>query len=142
MPGRMILAMDPGESTGWFARGRDGILIGGTLPQNHQLVATIINVMKPDVVVVERFNLFPGMAKTMAWNTFYPCEVIGVIRLVCQLNNIKMVEQAPGVKKFAGPFEADWDEFKERLMKTNKVTEHVKDAYLHYKYYIRNSRDE
>lgn len=129
-----ILVLDPGESTGWVILKTNDELFGGTAPKNHLAVAELIQKYHPDIVVIERFNLYPGMAKSLAWNSFYPCEVIGVVRYLCQLNGIMLVEQAPSVKKYAGDFKEDWLQLKQRV----KVTEHTKDAYQHLKYFLRN----
>ena len=90
----------------------------------------------PHIVVIERFNLYPQMAKSLAWNSFYPCEVIGVIKYVCTELNIPIVEQAPSVKKYFGGFKSDWEQVKQTP--GFKLTEHVKDAYQHLKYFERN----
>ena len=130
-----ILVFDPGESTGWVYRDENGRLIGGTCKKNHLEVAERIQLSMPDVVVFERFNLYPAMAKSLAWNSFYPCEVIGVIRYLCMRQDIPIVEQAPSVKKYCGGFKADWDQLKAISC---GVTEHTKDAYMHLKYFERN----
>ena len=132
---KTILAFDPGESTGWCYRGPEGVVIGGTCKKNHMEVAERIQILHPDIVVMERFNLYPQMAKSLAWNSFYPCEVIGVIRYLCMKYDIPLVEQAPSVKKYFGGFQADWEKLK---MLSQNVTEHTKDAYMHYRYFLRN----
>ena len=132
---KSILVFDPGEHTGWCFRDRAGFVIGGTCEKQHVYVAEKILYYRPDIVVFERFNLYPQMAKSLAWNSFYPCEVIGVIRYVCDTHTIPYVEQAPSVKKYFGGFKNDWDQLKE--FSTN-VTEHTKDAYMHLKYFERN----
>lgn len=139
-----ILALDPGESTGWCARSwavrgsQPGAYeySGGTLPKDHQRVAGLIRQWAPQIVVLERFNLYPQMAKSLAWNSFYPCEVIGVIKYMCAEMSIQVVEQAPSVKKYFGGFQPDWEQVKETP--DFKLTEHVKDAYQHLKYFERN----
>lgn len=132
---KTILTFDPGESTGWCYRGPHKV-DGGTLLKDHVQVAQSILTRCPDIVVLERFNLYPQMAKSLAWNSFYPCEVIGVIKYVCATLNIPVVEQAPSVKKYFGGFQADWEEVKQT--EGFKLTEHVKDAYQHLKYFERN----
>ncbi len=129
-----ILVFDPGESTGWCCRLDDGEVEGGTAPKHHKNVAELISRYQPDIVVMERFNLYPQMARSLAWNSFYPCEVIGVIRYMCDIMNIPLVEQAPSIKKYFGGFQTDWDRLKEKV----KVTEHTKDAYMHLRYFERN----
>lgn len=128
-----ILTFDPGESTGWAYRNSEGKVTGGTLPKDHREVAGLIRDLMPDVVVYETFRMYPGKAQALAWNSFYPCEVIGVIKVTCMEEAIPMVEQAPSVKPYAGGLGPRWEELK----KVVKVTEHVKDALLHLNYYER-----
>ena len=134
-PMKTILSMDPGESTGWVYRDRLGNLTGGTAGKNHEEVAQLIYDLRPDIMVFERFNLYPALAKSLAWNSFYPCETIGVIRYMCSKLGIPIVEQAPGIKKYYGGTKADWDEVKAT---GHRVTEHTKDAYMHYRYFLLN----
>ena len=132
---KSILVFDPGESTGWCFRDNNGRVVGGTCKRHHAEVAERIYVCNPDIVVFERFNLYPQMAKSLAWNSFYPCEVIGVIRYLCDKLGKLYIEQAPSVKKYFGGFQKDWDQLKEL---SEGVTEHTKDAYMHLKYFERN----
>jgi hypothetical protein len=139
---KSILVFDPGESTGWCFQDRNGIVCGGTARKNHLEVANLIKVAQPDIVVLERFNLYPQMAKSLSWNSFYPCETIGVIKVVCMELGIPIVEQAPGIKKYFGGFQKDWETIGVLLPMfepfSKGVTEHTKDAYMHYKYFLRN----
>lgn len=133
---KTLIAFDPGDSTGWVVRDSNGLLYGGTCSKNHVEVADRLLSCGPDtIVIMERFNLYPSKAQSLAWNSFYPCEVIGVIRYLCMLHNLPLVEQAPGIKKFAGGFRSDWDALKDI---SKGVTEHTKDAYLHYRYFLLN----
>ena len=129
-----ILCLDPGESTGWVLGTEEKALRGGTCKRNHVEVAQLIRDESPDIIVFERFNLYPGMAKSLAWNSFYPCEVIGVIRYLAMSMDLPIVEQAPSIKKYAGEIRgrADWEFIKDRC---SGVTEHTKDAYQHYRYF-------
>lgn len=133
---RSVLVFDPGESTGWMYED-DNILSGGTAGKDHREIAKLIRTLAPQVVVYESFKLYPGKAKSLSWNSFYPVEVIGVIKYICLDKNIEMVEQAPHVKKFAGGFDTAWESFKANV----RVTEHTKDAYLHLRYYKRNKKE-
>lgn len=134
-----VLALDPGETTGWFYRDfATGEMQGGTVPKDHQRVVDLIMDLKPDLIIYETFHLYPGKAQSLAWNSFYPCEVIGVIKLIATGLKCELVAQAPSVKKYAGGLQADWVHFQHNDLK-EKVTEHVKDAYLHLKYWERNA---
>lgn len=132
---KSVLVFDPGDHTGWCFRDTSGRVVGGTCGKHHMEVAERIQILRPDIVVLERFNLYPQMAKSLAWNSFYPCEVIGVIRYLCDRYSIPIVEQSPSVKKYFGGFQQDWDQLKEL---SQDVTEHTKDAYQHLKYFERN----
>lgn len=132
---KSILVLDPGESTGWCYQDEEGKLHGGTCGKDHTEVMGLLLKYQPEHVVFERFNLYPGKAKQLAWNTFYPCEVIGVIRFFCMHRNVPYTELAPSVKKYAGGFREDWEALK---LRSTNITEHSKDAYLLYKYFMRN----
>lgn len=132
-----VLVFDPGESTGWVFRDRLGNIVGGTAGKNHEEVAQLIQECEPDVLVFERFNLYPSMAKSLAWNSFYPCEVIGVIKYACMGLDIPIVEQAPSVKKYSGKTDKktagmEWDNLE---VVDGRKTEHTWDAYQHLKYF-------
>ena len=139
---KSILVFDPGESTGWCLQGPTGWICGGTARKDHLEVANLIKVAKPDIVVLERFNLYPQMAKSLSWNSFYPCETIGVIKVICMELNIPVIEQAPSVKKYFGGFQTDWETIGYLPLQlepfSKGVTEHTKDAYMHYRYFLRN----
>lgn len=132
-----ILALDPGNHTGWVAYDTNTkALMGGTIGE------TFLGVWKPlckaDVIVYETFNLYPGAAKHLTRNEFYPCQVIGVIRLFGEINkDVKLIKQSPSVKKFAGGLDEVWEKAKQTSELVGyTVSEHTKDAFLHLKYYL------
>lgn len=140
-----VLYFDPGENTGWCfaeynAEGLRISLTGGTVVRDHMKVAELFHVFNPTHVVYETFNLYPGMARngTMNWNSFYPCEVIGIIKYFAQRGNLPIFGQAPSIKKYSGGLQQDWVALRERC----DATEHMKDAYLHMKYFERNKLKE
>lgn len=145
MPGKSILALDPGESTGWCYLSRDDVMQAGTAPKSHLAVAKLIDDLDPDVVVYETFNLYPSKAQSLIWNSFYPCEVIGVIRYKCAFKGMlstrggcepyrpRVVQQAPAIKRYAGPLPKKFAD----ISKKEKLTEHSKDACQHLCYYLR-----
>ncbi len=139
-----ILALDPGESTGWCYLSRDNEMDAGTAPKSHLSVGKLLDDLDPDVVVYETFNLYPGKAQKLIWNSFYPCEVIGVINYKCALRQLisggagekcvpQVIKQAPPVKKYAGPLPQKFVD----LSRKQKLTEHSKDACQHLCYYLR-----
>lgn len=132
-----ILALDPGESTGWCFLNHDNMMRAGTAPKDHLKVAELIDIFFPDIVVYESFNLYPGKAQKLVWNSFYPCEVIGVILYKCMSKKIAYLKQQPPVKKYAGPLPQKFID----LSRTEKLTEHSKDACQHLCYYLRQVGD-
>ena len=144
---RSVIALDPGDHTGWVFRPREGDLRGGTIPKSHLQVAGLLATYNPDVVVFETFGLYPGKANSLYWNSFYPCEVIGVIKLWAAQNNKAIVGQAPSVKRYSGKLDERFFKLKREQKdcksgSTLEVTEHTKDAYMHLKYFERNREKE
>ncbi len=130
-----ILVFDPGDHTGWIHRSDDGTLSGGTILHDVKRIADTIHLCKPDIVVYETFRLYAKSAQSLINNDFYTCQIIGVIKFVCaNTPGIRyVVPQAPSVKKFSGGLDARWTQFKSTLPES--TTEHLKDAYLHLKYF-------
>ena len=133
-----VIALDPGNSTGWVFREADGSISGGTCGENHTHVWKLLESYHPETIVYETFQMYPGKAQKLVWNTFYPCEVIGVIKLYAMLHpEVSLVGLQPSVKKFSlGNNELD-------LWKTvntygQSATEHMRDAVRLLRYYERN----
>ena len=135
-----VIALDPGNSTGWCLRTDDGRLIGGTVGELHHDVWELLNKYDPGTVVYETFQMYPGKAQKLIWNTFYPCEVIGVIKLWCMVHERNLVGLQPSVKKFAlANSELDLWKTIERV-EGQPATEHMRDAVRLLRYYERNHK--
>lgn len=132
-----VIALDPGNSTGWVFREADGSLSGGTCGENHEHVWKLLEQYKPTIVVYETFQMYPGKAQKLIWNTFYPCEVIGVVKLWCMLNNAQLVGLQPSVKKFALA-NSELELWKTVERYGAPATEHMRDAVRLLRYYERH----
>lgn len=138
----IVLTLDPGNSTGWLLcevspDGSFKIISGGTLGESHPEVAQKILEASPSLVIYETFHMYPGKAASLAWNSFYPCEVIGVIKYICSAQSINTCPLAPSTKKYAGGFKhPEWEHFRS----THEYTEHTKDTWLLFQYWYRNKR--
>lgn len=138
---KRVLALDPGNSTGWVFRDEEGVLCaGGTVYENFTKIYNLIASYGVDAVVYETFNLYAGAAKHMVNNDFYPCQVIGVIKLAAMREEVKyLVPLSPGLKKYSGGLDTRWSNFRAGLFsdEAEGITEHTKDAYLLLRYYER-----
>lgn len=131
-----ILVLDPGNSTGWFYRNAEGEMFSGTIKASHADIYDLIDTLKPNTIVYETFQLYPSRAQKMSWNSFYPCEVIGIIKVLAVKQNCRLVGLQPSVKKYATA--PTWENV--QLVDNGKVTEHMRDAWRLFDYYIRNKK--
>ena len=128
-----VLVFDPGDSTGWCFGCPEGV-VGGTIYKSFEDIEKLFKVYKPDVVVYETFHLYAGAAKHLINNDFYTVQVIGAIKLLCIQRGIKwVIPQAPSTKKYSGGLDARWRD----IEKIGGFTEHVKDAYMHLRFFER-----
>ena len=93
-----ILALDPGLQTGWCAISvGNGTLEGGSFPLWERLTAKnqaqYEDIAGADVVVVERFLLYPWVAKRLKWDKLRVVEVIGVINYLAEELDVPVVMQ-------------------------------------------------
>lgn len=90
----IVLAFDPGVTTGYAVLSTDGEMqVLGSF-NGWELVEALIGAYAPDVVVVEKFVLYPYAAKSQAWSSFPTIEVIGVIKYLADKGSILVVEQS------------------------------------------------
>ena len=132
-----VIALDPGNSTGWVFREADGSLSGGTVGERHDHVWELLEHYHPTVVVYETFQMYPGKAQKLIWNTFYPCEVIGIIKLWCMMHEVNLIGLQPSVKKFALA-NSELDLWKTVERYGAPATEHMRDAVRLLRYYERH----
>lgn len=135
----LLIALDPGNSTGWCLRDTvTGYLEGGTVGEDHANVYELLERMNPQVLIYETFQMYPNKAQKLIWNSFYPCEVIGVIKLwAMQHPSCKLVGLQPSVKKFALA-NSETELWKTVNTFGAKPTEHLRDAVRLLRYYERN----
>lgn len=151
-----IICFDPGNHTGWcwYNTERKKMGCGGTIMEENTLahLDIIFQHIKKEwelfgykpVIVIESFNLYPNMSKHLAWNSFYPVEVIGIIKFLSYKIGAQVVMQQPSVKKFAGKASAEYvaqvKEARQRVSEyipgSEVFMEHTKDAIQHLQYYL------
>lgn len=87
-----------------------------------------------DVMVVEKFTLYPEKAPSLAYSELRTVEVIGVLRERCRQEGIALVMQPASIKK------ATEGQLKSRgiALKSKGSGGHAKDAELHgWHYWLR-----
>jgi predicted RNase H-like nuclease (RuvC/YqgF family) len=112
-----ILGIDPGGTTGWaeldWATG--GVLLG-SCEKWYGLDSLICTA---HTVVVETFRLYPGMGKRLMWNDFIASQVIGAVKVLCDQNEVALVEENAATGK------------RIKLAKGISGNDHSRDALRH-----------
>jgi len=114
----IVAAFDPGETTGYcVVNALTGKIDVGAI-RYWRGADRLIHSVRPDVVVIESFKLYPDRARGQAWSDFPPVQVIGVLRFICEdLAHIKYALQSaseikgfvlriPGLKMSAHEYDA------------------------------------
>lgn len=125
-----IVAFDPGETTGlaWLKPGSERLVSDEIRQRNHHLYLydTVLNAMKPDLVVCESFD-----HRRLLNANLIAREYIGVIALWCQQTGTPLVMQSPSQpKKF-------WAMDKLKSLNVyNEKMPHANDAMRHLLHYL------
>lgn len=132
-----LLAVDPGETTGWalFVDGR--FVKWGQLDtaSNLQRASKLILATRPDRVVIERFALYGWKRKQQTGSTFPTVEAIGVLKATAQGKSIPVTLQSAAQAK--------------RLITDKRLKDlrlwlpgqrHARDAMRHALYYALTKR--
>ena len=152
--GRM-LAVDPGENTGFSIWKDDRLLGGGQIPlwqfahdlknalehdvgpleqgESEILAAGVSpddNVGKIDVIVCEKFALYPDKAKSLYWDEFRTVQLIGAITLLAQDHDILLHKQPALIKSRAMAGGAG-----ELFIKPLHENRHQNDSIMHGWFY-------
>lgn len=131
-----IIAFDPGKTTGWiFVAVRDGScvpeVVTGEFAELSDAVS-LLDALKPNEVVVEEFKIYPWKAVNMSWSSVPSAEVIGVIKLWCSDNCVKLVFQPPSLRTSAP---RPWLKGSP-LWSATKGKPHARDAARHMLVYL------
>lgn len=115
-----ILAIDPGNTSGFCAFLNPKEFTTFYVEEDLIQIHNEIKERKPDIVVFERFVLYPTFAKHLGWDEMYTSQVIGVIRFTCEYLGI--------------PYESQFASAKDYIRYPENCpfkTEHERDAYGH-----------
>lgn len=131
----VLIAFDPGDTTGWATFNFDtgeAIQEGQVGYKDMPEWLTLRNIIRPKVkkIVIEDFRLMGSKALAQTGSRFITCQVIGMIRLWAHPEGITIDLQASNIKPIA-----------ERISGRRPVGVHAKshsvDAYNHGVYWLR-----
>lgn len=163
----LVWAFDPGDTSTGFAEGtvsKYGIKINRTATMLRPQVLDELQVLsfdmpepKVDLFVVERYQLYPWMARQQGFSEFETPQLIGVIKYIASLLHIPVVMQTASVKKKGRSLA--WDHGVRPMdtrslgsgkgaykgpdfgkLRGNGMTQHERDALAHLYYWALTSK--
>ena len=96
----MILALDPGETTGVCIFKSPTEFESREIKHNLVAIGDLIKEVKPKIIVYERFVLYPAFAKHLVWDEMYTSQVIGVIKYEGQKLGSDLIAQSASDKDY------------------------------------------
>jgi len=124
----LLLALDPGETTGWCLLNLEDCSIYDWGAEKYKL-ANWFNLLKdhlkPTTIVYERFSLYAHRAQQQINSTFYTVEMIGITKLYAQLTDTPIQEQTAAQGKQI------WDDDKLQRFGYYRNNKHARDAIRH-----------
>jgi hypothetical protein len=132
-----LLALDPGGTTGiaFFEKGK--LKQRGVIKDYDMLsLENLIKTLKPDVVVVEEYVLYPWARKEQTWSDFPVPRFIGALQLICLQQKVELYFQTPAdATKFCTDTKLKaWGYYKHSVGKDD--ANHINDAVRHGCYWI------
>jgi len=127
------MSVDPGETSGWVIT-EDYKLITFGQVKDWQGLDEILFKYNPHIVVYEAFNLYAGQATKQIGQSFITVQVIGIIRYLCQVNDIPCYYQGANCKLFYS--DKKLTEMGFNVVGSHKDT-HWVDALRHVFYYLK-----
>mgnify|MGYP001469288196 CR=1 FL=1 len=138
---KVLLAIDPGETTGYSIFKDGELLTNGVIDWNIQVYGYnyLVDIMKkhlPNIVVCENFRLYAAKASALTGSQFNTVKTIGNIEILCERNNIPIVKQmAHMAKGFCTDDKLkEWGYYK-------KVNKHSRDSIRHATYFLLFSKE-
>ena len=105
IPPERLLAVDPGETTGW-AYFENGILRSSGQIAHRDLgimstkIQELIGDILPTHVVAEDYKVYRSKAKSHSWSGLYTPKLLGAIEFICGMSNIPLTLQMASSKQF------------------------------------------
>ncbi len=123
-----ILSFDPGGTTGYATCDKDYNIVSGHFAHFEDVNSLLLSV-KPSIIIVESFALYPWKSKHKQWSSFPEVEVIGAIKHEAYLHGLQIIEQTPSTKQLFD------DKKLKQLGLYKQISNHARDAVRHILYY-------
>jgi len=136
---KCVIAVDPGGAHVGVATWHGGEEIDATEIDAEMWLPLFRRMIKSaDVVIIEKFVLYPGKASAQSWSPMTTSEMIGAMRWIAAEATVEVVMQGADIKnptrRQCKARHIQW--------KDNK-SGHASDALLHLQYYLtRNELQE
>lgn len=132
-----VLAIDPGdEHTGWALWSEGEGVSAGEVDSGRAVewVQEKLQGVGVDVVVIEKYVLYPGKAGVQSWQPMLTSELIGGLKVIAEEKGARVEEQGAFIKV---PMRK---QLRARGIKLKGIGGHARDAELHlYHYLIKGS---
>jgi|GEM_PF-2703327 hypothetical protein len=130
----MIIAIDPGKTTGWFALAISPTSLQALHGQESDIALFLreLHRLWPEKIIVESFRIRPEKARSLSNDDLPAPRVIGAIEQWCAENKVELIFQEPSIKKAILPWLLDglgW-------YALTRGQPHARDASRHMAYYI------
>ncbi len=131
-----ILSIDPGDTSGWvvFNRETHEFIKYGATRFTPLTLFDMMNLYEPEHIVYERFSLYAHKAESLIHNEFYTCQLIGVIKLYCELLHI------PNTVQTAANAKSIWTDQMLKKFGYHTDSKHTRDATRHLLTYLKFHR--
>lgn len=136
MSQRAVIAVDPGSAHIGVAISRKGHISAREYPAKHWLVAFEQIVREFDVVVIEKFVLYPHKAATQSWAPMATSEMIGAMQWIALTAGCEVIMQGADIKI------PTRRQCKARGLLWKNKSIHASDALLHLQYYLLRNKEE
>ncbi len=131
-----VLSLDPGDTTGWavFNTETNKLIKYGATKFTPLALFDLLNLYEPEQIVYERFSLYAHKAESQINSEFYTVQLIGVIKLYCELMHITPIVQSAAVGK------SIWSDQMLKKFNYHSDSKHSRDATRHVLTYLKIHR--
>jgi len=136
----IILALDPGETTGYVIV--QAAKANGTEPDIDiedtgvlslwRGVDHLIEEHEPQLIIAEQYRLLPSKAKSQSYSIIVSSRVLGVIQYLAEERKIPLILQSPPVARF--------HRLPKEIFRRTRG-EHIRDAMLHIWAYLKTQKE-